>query len=169
MHKGLKEPHLFNASSNPVKLINNLSGILTIAELDKLRREIDSNVIELFGLGLSHFQFACAIDKAHWRQRISRLYYGAYNVRRAIALKHNGSFSTDSSDHSKVDSIPDSVNDVAIYKSRLVNLREDRNLSDYNHLATEADLISSPDDYQTLVSNFISDAKAYLATQGIQI
>ena len=103
MHKGLKEPHLFNVASNPLKVIRNLTGILLAAELDKIRAEIDANVVGLYRLGQLHFTFARAVPALEWRQRVSRLYYGAYNVRRAIMLKYDGTFSTDSSDHQKTD------------------------------------------------------------------
>jgi len=97
--KGLSEPHVLLASSNPYKLIRNLSSILAPAEIDKIRTEIDSNVIALFELGMLHHKFAMSLAIREWRQNISRLYYAAYNVKRAISLKCDGTFSTDSSDH----------------------------------------------------------------------
>ena len=167
MHKGLKEPHLFNAASNPLKIIRNLAGILLATELDKIRAEVEVNVGGLFRLGQTHHAFARAIAAAEWRQRIARLYYGAYNVRRAVALKYDGTFSTDSSDHQNVDKLPDAVNNAATYRVKLKNLREDRNLADYNHLAQEADLISAPSDYEVMVTDFIRDATQYLTSQGV--
>lgn len=167
MHKGLKEPHLFNAGSNPLKVIKNLAGILVVEELNKLRVEIEANVVGLFRLGESHFEFAQSIDPKHWRQRISRLYYGAYNVRRSVQLRYDGSFSTESSDHSRIDSLPNEIANLATYKVKLQNLRDDRNLADYNHLATQGDLIVSANDYQTFVGAFINDAKSYLVSGGI--
>jgi hypothetical protein len=152
MHKGLKEPHLFNAASNPLRIIRNLSGILTAAELAKITAEIDSNAIGLYRLGESHHQFAQSLDASYWRQRVSRLYYAAYNMRRAMALKYDGSFSTDSSDHAKVDAIPDALPNAAAYRLKLKNLRDDRNLADYSHLASETDLLMSPQEYELLVS-----------------
>ena len=167
MHKGLKEPHIFNAASNPLKLIRNLSGILAITELDKIRAEIDVNVVGLYRLGEVHYSFALTVPHGQWRQRISRLYYGAYNVRRAVALKHDGWFSTDAIDHQKVDSLPDALNNAATYRVQLKNLRDDRNLADYSHLARESDLLMSLNDYGVLVDSFIKDARAYLVSQGI--
>jgi hypothetical protein len=169
MHKGLKEPHLFNAASNPLKIIRNLSGILLTTEIDKLHAEINANVIGLFKLGQAHFAFAQSVPNAEWRQRVSRLYYGAYNVRRAVALKYDGTFSTDSSDHQNVDKIPDSLNDAATYRIKLKNLREDRNLADYNHLAQETDLVVSPGEYEIMVTNFVQDAVQYLTSAGVAL
>lgn len=169
MTTSLKEPHLFNAGSNPMRVIRNLSGILSEQELDKIRHEIVVNVIGLFRLGEAHFTFAQGIQSTYWRQRVSRLYYSAYNVRRAIALKHDGTFSTDSSDHKNVDVIPDSLSNAATYKARLLNLREDRNLADYNHLAVEADLLISVGDYESFAADFLRDARAYLVSRSVAL
>lgn len=169
MHKGLKEPHLFNAGANPLKLIKNLEQIISAAEIRKIRFEIDSNVVGLYMLGESHFNFARSLPQNEWRQRVSRLYYAAYNVRRSVALKHDGSFSTDSSDHKNVNSLPDALDNNAAYKSKLLNLRDDRNLCDYNHLATEQDLLIPLVDCEQIVSDFLSDAKKFLDSQGVNV
>ncbi len=169
MHKGLKEPHLFNAAANPVKLLRNLTGILAAEELLKIQAEIDANVVGLYRLGDSHYQFALSIRPTEWRQRISRLYYAAYNVRRAVSLCHDGTFSSDSSDHQKMDSIPDAVANAATYRIKLKNLRDDRNLGDYNHLARETDLLSTAAEYELLVANFIADTAAYLGAKGLTV
>lgn len=169
MAVALKEPHLFNAGSNPMKVIRNLAGILSAAELDKIRQEIVANAVGLFRLGENHYTFACGLPPAHWRQRVSRFYYGAYNIRRAVALKHDGSFSTDSSDHKNVDSIPNALANASVYKSKLTNLRDDRNLADYNHLAIETDLLIPVADCEILVTEFLRDAKAYLIAEGVAL
>lgn len=167
MHKGLKEPHVFNAGANPVRLIKNLAGILLEAELQKIWDEIDSNVRDLYRLGESHFVFACAIPQNEWRQRASRFYYGAYNARRAIVLKVNGSFSTDASDHKNVEDLPDELPNAATYRQKLKDLREDRNLADYSHLANLGDLLISTAECEVLVTQLMVDAKAFLVTKGI--
>jgi hypothetical protein len=38
--------------------------------------------------------------------KISRFYYAGYNIRRAVILQFNGSFTTDSSDHKNVNPLP---------------------------------------------------------------
>ena len=167
MHKGLKEPHLLNAAANPHRLLRNLAGVLLGPELQKIQSEIDSNVLGLFRLGESHYRFAQAIVATEWRQRISRLYYAAYNCRRALALHYDGSFSTDSSDHQRVDDVPDGLSNVATYKVKLKNLRDDRNLGDYNHLARESDLLSTAAEYETVVGEFIRDVAAFLRARGL--
>jgi len=169
MHRGLREPHLFNAGPNPLKLINNLEGLIDQNALTNLRKEIDRNVVLLFKLGISHYQFACAAERTEWRHRISRYYYGAYNVKRAVALKNSGQFSTDSSDHKAIDQIPSEMTNAAAFRVRLVNLRDDRNLADYSHLAVVGDLLSPPDDWERFVHDFIESARQYLTSQQVQL
>lgn len=169
MVTGIKEPHLFNAGSNPLKVIRNLEGIISAQEIQKIRDELISNVISLYRLGESHYSFATSISNQHWRQRISRLYYGAYNARRALMLRHDGSFSTDSSDHKNVFQMPNDLTDYGIYKVKLVNLREDRNLADYNHLANEGDLLAPAQEYSELVGKFLIHVKTYLIERGVDL
>lgn len=167
--KGLSEPHLLLASGNSRKLVRNLSHILAPGEIQKIEAEIDSNVLALFALGMGHYNFATSIGVSEWRQNISRLYYAAYNIKRAVTLKHDGGFSTDSSDHSKIDGIPDGFENSSTYKSRLKSLRDDRNLCDYNHLANEVDLLYSVSETRILVSGFVQDAVRFLQDKGVAI
>lgn len=167
MTKGLITPHLLLASSNPVKMIRNLNHLLAQAELDKLTAELDRNVRLLFELGLTHYNFASSLNDADWRQKVSRLYYGAYNVRRSISLKYNGTFSTDNSDHKNVDQLPDTLNNKEAHSVNLRNFREDRNLCDYSHQAVMPDLVQAPADWQAFAQAFIADSRVYLAQQGV--
>lgn len=169
MTKGLTEPHVLLASSNLNKLIRNLDGILAAAELGKIQGAVNDEVVKIFKLGLDHFNFAIGLDKVHWRQRVSRFYYAAYNVKRSIQLSDNGTYSTDSSDHQRIDQLPDSLPNAATYRAKLKNMRDDRNLADYSHLGREADLLISPDDMQRVVGEFIADAKSYLGARGIAL
>src|SRR4051812_26673109 len=91
----LKEPNILLASGNCQKLLRNVQHVLDSAAIEALQAEIDRNVIALFRLGDDHLEFARAILTAHWRQKISRLYYGAFNMRRAVALHYAGHFATD--------------------------------------------------------------------------
>jgi hypothetical protein len=70
-----------------MKMIENLSHLLAQKEIAKLIAELDSNVAALFSLGLSHYDFGSNLANIHWRQKLSRLYYGVYNIRRAVVLK----------------------------------------------------------------------------------
>jgi len=48
-------------------------------------------------------------------------------------------------------------------------LRDDRNVSDYDHAATPADLTFPIQDAVSLVGDFIQEAKGYLAGRGLRI
>jgi uncharacterized protein (UPF0332 family) len=168
-HKGLNEPHVLLASSNPQMLARNLAGILSKRQISKINAAVSIEVKRLFELGEVHFEFARSTEGRHWRQKISRLYYGAYNARRALILCVKGEFSTDSKDHQAVDQLPKNFQNNATYAIKLKNLREDRNLSDYSHLANEADLILPVLEAQAVVSDFFRDVKEFLQGRGISI
>ncbi|MDO8312555.1 MAG: hypothetical protein Q7T25_11505, partial [Sideroxyarcus sp.] len=167
--KGLSPPHLLLASSNPLKMIQNLNHLLAQPEIGKLTAELDRNVAALFALGLAHFNFAFSLSDGDWRQKISRLYYAAYNVRRAVVLKHSGAFSTDSSDHKNVDQLPDGVPNRESHINNLRNLREDRNLADYSHLAAVSDLVIATDDAVKFAAQFIADCRLFLFRNGLTV
>lgn len=167
MHKGLREPHILLASSNPQRLIKNLAGVLTRVQLRKIDAAVNSECKLLYALGQSHYNFAVGVAAAEWRQKISRYYYAAYNVKRAVSLRNDGSFSTDSSDHSKIDSLPSAITNHATYSVKLKNLREDRNLADYSHLAVESDLVISVVEAHDLARDFLADARSYLISKGV--
>ena len=122
----------------------------------------------LFVLGEEHYRFAVQIPGKHWRQKISRFYYGAYNVRRAVRLRYDGGYSTDLSDHKKPD-LPDKFPDKNTYEVQIKTLRDDRNLADYDHTADEADLVIALSDAERLVDDFIKDARDFLAAQGVKV
>ncbi len=155
------------ASSNPVKLIRNLSAILGAAQLKKIDDAVCAEAKALFLLGKSHFEFADSVPATEWRQVISRLYYAAYNVKRSVSLRHDGSFSTESKDHERIDQLPPTLANREKYAAGLRTLREDRNLADYSHLAREVDLVITVVDARDLVREFLVDALAYLNSKGV--
>lgn len=165
---GLKSPHLLLASSNSHQMLANLRHILDPTACNAIQSEINVNVKLLFELGESHHAFAKQLLNQYWRQRISRLYYGAYNVRRAVNLHESGSFRTDVDDHKKTE-LPSGLNNASTYTIRLRDLREDRNLSDYDHTALESDLVLTQDEAELIVTDFIADAKAYLVSRGVTL
>lgn len=166
-HKGLREPHLLLASSNPMRIMKNLPHILAAEHLQLIDGAISRESELLYQLARSHLDFAAAVPVEQWRQRTSRLYYAAYNCRRALVLRHDGSFSTDSSDHNNIEKIPDSIPDHAIYSKKLKDLREDRNLADYSHLAVVTDLLIPIDESLNLVKNFFEASELYLRERGV--
>ena len=113
--------------------------------------------------------FARRQNNRDWRQKISRFYYGAYNVSRAVRLCVYGEYSTETGDHKRVDGIPDDFPNKSTYANRLTVLREDRNLCDYDHAADKADLVYGVDDSLDMVERFLDDAKAYLKGRGVNV
>lgn len=168
-HKGLSEPHILLASSNHKKLLKNLSGILEPEELQKIENEIIRNCQLLYSLGESHYSFAISLPLTQWRQNISRLYYAAYNFKRSLTLMFDGGFSTDASDHAKIENLPVTINNSELYKARFKNLRDDRNLCDYSHSAVEADLLSTVEESRRLVTSFRNDVREFLGSQGVDL
>lgn len=167
--RGFSPPHLLLAASNPLKMIQNLNHLLDAHELAKLTTELDRHVTALFALGEGHFNFATTISNTEWRQKISRLYYAVYNVRRAVVLKNSGGFSTDSSDHRNVDQLPDAVANRQAHIVSLRDLREDRNLADYSHHADASDLVISPNEAMTFATGFLTDCRQFLLLHGLVV
>ena len=95
----MKSPHILLASSNVRRLQANIAHIVDAAGQNAIEAEIRSNVRQLFGLGRVHFRFARRQINRNWRQKVSRVYYAAYNVSRAVRLSVDGEFSTESTDH----------------------------------------------------------------------
>ena len=165
----LKPPHVLLAGRNPRQVKENLASVLDQAALQLVEDAIRANVLLLFSLGSQHYSFARRLPNRHWRQAVSRAYYGAYNVSRAVRLQVSGEFSTDAKDHQKFDSLPDDFPKKSTYSNRLATLRDDRNLCDYDHTATEADLVIGRAAALTLAEEFIADAKGYLTSLGTAI
>ena len=165
----MKSPHILLASSNTQKMLKNIRPLLDQNACNAIQEEIDKNVKALFDLGLEHFNFAKQAPSQYWRQRISRFYYGAYNVRRALQLHYNGDYNTDVSDHKKIYNMPDDLPNKEIYKSQLVAIREDRNLADYDHSASESDLTLTQDATKIIVTGFIDDVRTFLINRGISL
>lgn len=165
----LKEPNILLAGSNCQRLIRNLLHVLDQTSVDRLRQEVRGNVTQLFALGDHHFQFAISISTTNWRQRVSRFYYAAYNIRRAIALNHSGHFTMDVTDHKKIGELPDDFPDRNTFATGLEGLRDDRNLADYNHIATEADLLKGPAEVESLVALFREETLKYLRERGVSL
>lgn len=166
--KNLISPHVL-LIGNPYSAINNLQGVLAEAELEKIRAAVKKEVRLLYFLGQDHFQFAKSISHTVWRQKVSRLYYAAYNTRRAVQLQDSGKYSTDVSDHKEIENLPQNLNQRTIHGSMLKQLRDDRNLADYSHLGKAEDLFAPTQELEEMVENFLSDCKNYLIAAGINL
>lgn len=86
-----------------------------------------------------------------------------------MRLSVYGEYSTDVSDHKKIETIPRDFPNQNTYSNRLGILREDRNLCDYDHTARMTDLILTPDDAKDLVEQFLVDARNYLRARGVTL
>ncbi len=164
----MKTPHLLNLG-NPRKVKENLSGILDQAVLDKIEDEICANAKALYRLGRQHYLFALRQSSPNWRQRVSRLYYAAYNVSRAVRLFVSGTYSTEVKDHQKFNELPADFPSKDRYANKLAFLREDRNMCDYDHVCSASDLLLRTIQSNSLVKEFLDDARLYLAVKGLKV
>lgn len=164
----MKIPHLLNLG-NVRKVKANLAGILDNASLDLIEQEIQANVRGLLVLARHHFNFSERQNTANWRQKISRLYYAAYNASRATRLFVNGEYSTDVKDHQKYDTLPVDFPSQVRYANQLAVLREDRNICDYDHVSRASDLALGTRASQQLVSEFLKDVHTYLKRKGMTL
>jgi hypothetical protein len=164
----VKTPHLLLAG-NCHRVRSNIAHILSAHSVQALDDEIAANARALITLGQQHFTFAGSLSRSQWRQTVSRAYYGAFGVVRGIRLYVDGHYSTENAEHKKIDALPMDFPNRATYSIQLPVLREDRNLCDYDHTATEDDLAISRDDALALVDNLIDDARRYLEARGLTI
>lgn len=163
----VQSPHILKAAPNLRRLESNLSRILDHSGREAIANEVCRNTHGLLGLSREHYDFAISIGRGYWRQKISRLYYAAYHARRAVHLFVVGDYITDSSDHKNVGGFPSDFPNRDTYKTRLADLRSDRNLADYDHEATTADLIHSVEEATLLVSGLIEGTQQYLESKGL--
>ena len=163
-----KQPHLLNLG-NARKVKENLSGILSPSALDRIETEIAANTVSLIGLARKHYKFAAKQSPANWRQKVSRVYYAAYNAVRAVRFYVAGEYSTEVKDHYKFDKLPDDFPHRARYVNQLAVLRTDRNTSDYDHLSSADDLILGSTRSAVLVKELLDDAVLYLRKKGLDL
>jgi hypothetical protein len=165
----MRSPHILLLNKNVVDLKRELAHVLSRKSSLAFDAEVKQNVAQLFSLGENHFEFAKTLAPIHWRQVVSRAYYGAYSVSKAIRLGVRGQYSQEVKDHEKIGDIPDDFPDKNTYANRLRLLRDDRNLCDYDHTAGEADLGMSSVDALTLVGNFVLHARGYLRARRFRV
>lgn len=164
----MKTPHLLNLG-NPRKVKENLSGILDQAAIDRIESEIGTNAKALYRLGRQHYLFAFRQPSSNWRHRVSRLYYAAYNVSRAVRLFVLGAYSTEVKDHQKFNDLPGDFPSKDRYSNQLAVLRNDRNMCDYDHTCRASDLILGTAQSTCLVKDFLDSARSYLVIKGLKL
>lgn len=165
----MKPPHILLLNKNVVELRRQLAGILSTKSARTFDATVRKNVIQLFKLGEQHYMFARGIAASHWRQIVSRSYYAAYNVSKAIRLAVAGHYSQEVRDHEKVGELPDDFPDKNTYTNKLRLLRDDRNLCDYDHTVVQADLGSTSADTLRLVERFIDHGRRYLNARKMRV
>lgn len=154
---------------NPKKIVGILDGLLEPDQIDLINLQQKLQAKAMFDLGLSHFRFGKSLNKTHWRQRVSRFYYGAYNGSKAIRYLVDGAHSTDSSDHKKIGELPKDFPMRETYFTRLKELRDDRNKCDYDHTARARDLFNAQIDAEQLTGEFLRHTMAYLNERGLDL
>ncbi|MDZ4306365.1 hypothetical protein [Allopontixanthobacter sp.] len=159
----------FLGIGNPKKIAGILHGLIDPDQIELIHVQQKLHAQGMFNLGLSHFRFGRKLNAVHWRQRISRFYYGAYNSSKSIRYLVNGVHSTDSSDHQKIGDLPDDFPSQQTYKARLKELREDRNTCDYNHEAKARDLFISQTEAEQMTGAFLREAVVYLNARGLTL
>ena len=164
----MKTPHLLNLG-NPRKVKENLSGFLDQVVLDRIEAEIAANSKALYQLGRHHYLFAVKQSPFNWRQRVSRLYYAAYNASRSIRLFVSGKYSTEVKDHQRFNELPDDFPSKDRFANQLAVLREDRNLCDYDHTCRANDLILGTSESTSLTKKFLDASKSYLSLKGLNL
>ena len=146
-----------------------MAHLLAPAALQALDDDIQLNVRQLYLLGRAHFTFAKRLAPRNWRQTVSRSYYAAYNVSKSIRLHVSGTYSSETTDHSRIGDLPGSFPTKSTYANQLAVLRRDRNLSDYDHTVGEADLVLGRTATVELVESFLRDARLFLRGLGVPI
>lgn len=165
----MKSPNILLCTGNPRELIRQIEPLITKKSARQLEADIQRNVKLFFALGEEHFSFAKGLAKRHWRQRVSRAYYGAYHVARSIRLQNSGEFKEGPGDHKSSSNLPDGLRDSAAYGNQLKALRSDRNLADYDPHITKADLVNPPPYWIDFVERFIHDARLFLKGLGVRV
>ena len=164
----MKDPHLLRAG-NTRKITHNLKGIINSEALAAIEHSLHENVRQIYRLARHHYVFAAGLDAPHWRHSISRVYYGAYLTNRAIRLFVTGDYSTDVKDHQRFNQLPVDFPNRDRFANQLAILREDRNLSDYDHTANAAELVIGKSASISLVGEFLDVTKMYCSGKGLSL
>jgi len=148
-------------------MLENLRALLEDNSYEKLETKFKEDVLGMINLGETHLDFALRTPERHWRQTISRLYYSAYILTRAVRLYCTGKYSTEVSDHRKVGEFPNDFPTKSTYAVKLNVLRDDRNLCDYDHTITQNDLAQGVEDWRTDIRNLQLEIVDYLRIKGL--
>ena len=79
----------------------------------------------------------------------------------------DGQYSTEVNDHKRVGDLPADFPSRAIWLDLLTKFRADRNIADYDHTVTEADLELPSRKYVDKAAEFLSTSRTYLIAKAI--
>ncbi len=156
------EPHILEATGNIRRVIKNIEQLIGPSATSALNSEIQNNIDQLVNLGKKFIHFAKRLPSQQWRNKVSRAYYGIYNISRAIRLEDSGAYSTDSTDHKKVGDLPKDFASKERFQNLLQMVREDRNLCDYDHTTKISNLAMHPNDTIELAEDFLREAELWI-------
>lgn len=165
----MKTPHLLLVPANVYTVRDNVAHLVGAAGVAALDREIVANVVAMFRMGEEYLRFALTLPASEWRHKVSRLYYAAYALTRAVRFQLHGDWSTSPTEHQIVGKLPNGFPNEHTYTNRLPVLRKDRNLADYDHSGTPGDLVISVSDAEALVKQLVADARTFLGYKGITV
>ncbi len=125
-----------------------------------------------FALGQYHLRIARALSSRpkEWRSVVSRGYYAAYNISRAVRYLTDGRVKYDASDHQVAPNLPSDFPDQATWANFLIDFRSDRNLADYEPWNDAFRKLSRrPDTSLDMATEFLRKARSYLRKRGMKI
>ena len=110
-------------------------------------------------------------NKKLWRTTVSRAYYACYSASRALRYLVTGNISMgEVADHKKIGELPNDFPDRLKWADVLVEMRNDRNLADYQPWSNSLkELAVQPSLTLVLAENFVREAKKYLKSRGVRI
>jgi uncharacterized protein (UPF0332 family) len=135
-----------------------LARILDPAALVLYDQSVQSTAGAFIKLARAHLRDAKRLppSRSPWRSVVSRAYYAVYSASRAVRYLVYGHIDRDVEDHKKVGELPNDFPDRASWSTKLVSMRKDRNLADYE---------SGPESYGRLTSSpttSLQDAEQFL-------
>ncbi len=152
-----------SAAANVRRLHSNLANVLAQAALDSIESEINHNIAQLFALGGHTFCSPSAMGIVTGGKESQDSITGHTTFPVQVRLCVTGEYSTDPSDHKKIDNLPDDFPNKNTYANRLAILREDRNLCALRPFSEARRFAPwSVDDSAEIVESFLRDARKYL-------
>jgi hypothetical protein len=155
---------------NHGKVRKALASVFTRRSLAKYDAAVSSTVRSYLRLAAAQLRVATAsgTNGDAWRTLVSRAYYAAYNASKAVRLYVYGFTANDASDHKNVGELPDDFPTHAQWTSKLIDMRFDRNVADYEPWpGSKAKLKKIPPTTLTDAQQFVTAVRVYLKGKGV--